>query len=333
MKIIVDAYGGDNAPAEIIEGALIALEKDKSLEVVLAGREEEILRILDGRTERVSVLPAEDVITNNDVPTVAVRTKKNSSLVKACYELKNNEEIGGLVSAGSTGALLTGAYLIVGRIGGIQKPALATVLPHLDRKGVVLCDCGANADCRPIHLEQFAVMGSAFCSAMLDIERPKVALLNNGSEECKGDEVHKEAYKAMSENGNFDFCGNVEGRDIISGAADVIVADGFSGNVALKSIEGTALGVFALMKKGMKEGGFKAKIGALLFKPVLRNIKHKLDYNDVGGACFLGVKKVVVKAHGSSDRHAISSAILQAKSLAEAGIIEKIRQDLDKIKE
>ena len=333
MKIIVDAYGGDKIPKEIVEGALLALEKDKDLEIVLAGKEDELNSILQGRTDRVSVLAAEEVITNHDVPTVAVRAKKNSSMVKACYELKNNPDVKGLVSAGSTGALLTGAYLIVGRIGGIQKPALATVLPHLDRKGVVLCDCGANAECRPVHLEQFAVMGSAFCSAMLGIENPKVGLLNNGAEECKGDEVHKEAYAFMSRNNTFNFCGNVEGRDILSGEADVVVADGFSGNVALKSIEGTALGVFKLIKKGMQEGGFKAKIGALLFKPVLRHIKHKLDYSEVGGACFLGVNKVVVKAHGSSDRVAICSAVLQAKNLAEAGIIEKIKSDLDKIKE
>jgi len=330
MKIVLDAFGGDNAPEEIIKGAVLALNSDKDLELILTGK----LEVIESLTEkaysgRITIIDAPDIITNDDAPAVSVRAKPNSSLVKALECLSNNDDVCGMVSAGSTGAVLTGAYLKVGRLDGIIRPALAPALPTVKGSNTLLIDCGANVDCKPEALMQFAYMGSAYMSAMYDIKWPRVALLNNGAEANKGNGLTKEAYNLLSASDKINFIGNMEARELISGDAEVVVADGFAGNIALKACEGTALSMFTLLKDALMNSGLKAKIGALLVKDALKGLRGKMDYTQSGGAAFLGVKKVVIKSHGSSKSDSICASILQAKKLAEAGIIEKIREKLN----
>lgn len=337
MKIIVDAMGGDHAPLQIVSGAVDALNQDKNLKVVLVGDENAINESLAECKEydknRLDIIEAKDVITNDDTPTTAIRTKKESSLVKAFDALVHDNEAGGFVSAGSTGAVLVGAYLKVGRIKGVTRPALAPVLPTLKGNGVVLCDCGANVDCKSVNLVHFAIMASAYAVSMLGAKNPRVGLLNNGVEEHKGNELTKEAYKLLSETEGINFVGNCEARDILSGDFDVVVCDGFNGNIALKSAEGTANTMLSLIKEGVYGGGLKSKLGALILKPVFANVKKKMDYNAHGGACFLGVNKVVVKSHGSSKAKSITASILQAKSLAERNVPKTIKDGIDALKD
>ncbi len=335
MKIIVDAMGGDHAPLQIVLGAVEALRQDKDLNVVLVGEEGAIEQALcecgDYDKNRLSIVDAKDVITNDDTPTTAIRTKKESSLVKAFDALNRDEEAGGFVSAGSTGAVLVGAYLKVGRIKGVTRPALAPVLPTLKGNGVVLCDCGANVDCKPINLVHFAIMASAYATAMLGVKNPRVGLLNNGVEEHKGNDLTKEAYTLLSQTKGINFAGNCEARDVLTGDFDVVVCDGFNGNIALKSAEGTANVMLSLIKEGVYSGGLKSKLGALMLKPVFAGVKKKMDYNAHGGACFLGVKKVVVKSHGASKAKSITASILQAKALAESKICDKIASGMSNL--
>lgn len=328
MKIIVDAMGGDNAPLQIVLGAVDALNQDKNLKVVLVGDQNAIEQSLceckEYDNSRLDIIDAKDVITNDDTPTTAIRTKKESSLVKAFDALMHDDEAGGFVSAGSTGAVLVGAYLKVGRIKGVTRPALAPVLPTLKGNGVVLCDCGANVDCKSVNLVHFAIMASAYATAMLGVKNPRVGLLNNGVEEHKGNELTQEAHKLLAQTEGINFVGNCEARDILSGDFDVVVSDGFNGNIALKSAEGTANTMLSLIKEGVYSGGLRTKLGALMLKPVFAKVKKKMDYNAHGGACFLGVKKVVVKSHGASKAKSVTASILQAKSLAESKICDKI---------
>lgn len=337
MKIIVDAMGGDNAPQQIVLGAVDAIARDKSLTVVLVGKKTEIDRVLaslDGKfdVDRLEIIDAQDVITNDESPTMAIKTKKESSLVKAFDVLMSDENAGGFVSAGSTGAVLVGAFMKVGRIKGVSRPALAPVLPTLKGNGVVLCDCGANVDCKPLNLHHFAIMASAYAKAMLGVEKPRVGLLNNGAEAHKGNELAQETYKLLSETQGINFVGNCEARDLLSGDFDVVVSDGFNGNIALKSAEGTANTVLKLIKDGIYGGGLGAKIGALLLKPVFKNVKKKMDYNAHGGACFLGVNKVVIKSHGSSKAKSVTASILQAKSLAQNDVVKVIKDGINALK-
>lgn len=333
MKIIVDAMGGDNAPKEIVLGAVDAINADKNLGVVLVGKSSEINSVLstcEYDKSKVEIIDAQDVISNDESPTMAIKTKKESSLVKSFERLMNDEECAAFVSAGSTGAVLVGAFMKVGRIKGVSRPALAPVLPTLKGNGVVLCDCGANVDCKPVNLLHFAIMGSLYATAMLGVENPRVGLLNNGVEAHKGNELSKQAYELLSENKDINFVGNCEARDMLSGDFEVVVADGFDGNIALKTAEGTANLMLKLIKKGVYAGGLKSKLGALMLKPVFKDVQKKLDYNAQGGACFLGVEKVVVKAHGASERGAISASILQAKGLAEHKVCESIKSGIQK---
>lgn len=327
--------GGDHAPLQIVLGAVEALRQDKDLNVVLVGEEGAIEQALcecgDYDKNRLSIVDAKDVITNDDTPTTAIRTKKESSLVKAFDALNRDEEAGGFVSAGSTGAVLVGAYLKVGRIKGVTRPALAPVLPTLKGNGVVLCDCGANVDCKPINLVHFAIMASAYATAMLGVKNPRVGLLNNGVEEHKGNDLTKEAYTLLSQTKGINFAGNCEARDVLTGDFDVVVCDGFNGNIALKSAEGTANVMLSLIKEGVYSGGLKSKLGALMLKPVFAGVKKKMDYNAHGGACFLGVKKVVVKSHGASKAKSITASILQAKALAESKICDKIASGMSNL--
>ncbi len=327
MKIVVDAYGGDKAPYEILKGAALALNTAEGFELALVGKREEIIGIMaefEYDKSRLTIIDAMDVITNDDVPTEALRHKTDSSLVRCFDTLNSDEDAKAFVSAGSTGAVLTGAVLLLKRIKGIMRPGLAPVLPVMSGDGqVLLIDCGANSDPKALNLVQFAKMGSAFMKAVYNVENPRVGLLSNGTEDKKGNELTKEAFPLLKDAG-INFQGNIEGRDILSGDFDVVVADGFSGNVALKSCEGTALGMFKLIKDGIMSGGLRAKLGYLLLKPVFKAVKKKMDYNDNGGAVLLGLKKIVIKSHGSSKAKSICASILQAKQMVESGIIEKI---------
>ena len=331
-KIVVDAMGGDYAPEEVVKGALDALKDDKSLEIVLVGDLDKIDTKLfeeEGLKDRATLVDAKDIITNDDIPTVAIKQKKESSLVKAMDIVASDENVGGLVSAGSTGAVLVGAFMKIGRIKGISRPALAPILPTVkgDQK-VILCDCGANIDCKAVNLHHFAIMGNAFAKAMLGVENPRIGLISNGAEEHKGTELNQEVFALLKEDENLNFAGNCEARDLLSGEYDVVVSDGFNGNIALKSTEGAAGAVFTLLKEGITNGGLRAKLGYLLLKPVFRALKKKVDYNQYGGAVFLGCNKVVVKSHGSSKAKAITASILMAKRLAEKELPTLIKEGI-----
>ena len=331
MKIVVDAFGGDNAPKEIVEGAVLALEKHPDLQLILCGDEKIITKLLNGRGEgRVQILHAPDVITNDDTPTLAIRSKTNSSLVKAFDVLKENDDVIALVSAGSTGAILTGAIMKIGRIKGISRPALAPILPtKLSNKDVLLIDCGANVDCKPINLQHFALMGSAYYSILYGVDAPRVGLLSNGTEDHKGNELTKETFpliKASSVN----FIGNVEAREYMSGNVDVMVSEGFAGNVLLKGSEGAVAAVLSLLKHSIKSH-LSSKIGALFMRKTFKELKNRMDVlGKHGGSPFLGCKKLVMKNHGSSSRINISSSIDQAILLHENKLIEKIETLLAK---
>ncbi|MBE7083242.1 MAG: phosphate acyltransferase PlsX [Clostridiales bacterium] len=331
MKILVDAFGGDNSPKEIIAGSISALEENKEFELVLVGKKEIIEEELKGYSfdsERVSILNAEEVITCEEEPTVAIRRKPNSSISVAFKELKENSEAGAFVSAGSTGAVLVGATLKLGRIKGVNRPALCPLLPTIvDGKQVLLLDSGANADCKPINMVQFALMGSAYAES-LGVKNPKIALLSNGTEDEKGNALNHEVFPVLKSLKSINFVGNCEARDILSGEYDVIVADGFSGNVALKSMEGAIGVVLKSIKQGVY-GSIKGKIGGLFLKKTFSSLKDKLDYNNKGGALFLGVNKPVIKAHGSSKRLAIKNTVLQAVEYAKFNISEKITEKLN----
>ena len=331
-KIVVDAMGGDYAPEEVVKGALDALKDDKSLEIVLVGDLDKIDTKLfeeEGLKDRSTLVDAKDIITNDDIPTIAIKQKKESSLVKAMDIVAGDENVGGLVSAGSTGAVLVGAFMKIGRIKGISRPALAPILPTVkgDQK-VILCDCGANIDCKAVNLHHFAIMGNAFAKAMLGVENPRIGLISNGAEEHKGTELNQEVFALLKEDENLNFAGNCEARDLLSGEYDVVVSDGFNGNIALKSTEGAAGAVFTLLKEGITNGGLRAKLGYLLLKPVFRALKKKVDYNQYGGAVFLGCNKVVVKSHGSSKAKAITASILMAKRLAEKELPTLIKEGI-----
>lgn len=331
MRILIDAFGGDNAPDEVIAGTIEAIAEKRDFTAVLVGKKaviEEKLSAYKYDSQRIEILDAEDVITCEEEPTMAIRRKPNSSICVAFKELKEKDDAKAFVSAGSTGAVLVGATLKLGRIQGVNRPALCPMLPTLlDDRNVLLMDSGANADCKPINLAQFALMGSAYAEA-LGVENPKVALLSNGTEDEKGNALNHEVFKILKNMKTINFVGNIEARDILSGQYDLIVTDGFAGNVALKATEGAVGAFFKLMKEEIYKT-FRGKMGALLLKPVFKKLKGKLDYNNKGGALFLGVNKTVIKAHGSSKRVAIKNAIFQAVSYAESDVAEKIKQKLD----
>jgi glycerol-3-phosphate acyltransferase PlsX len=333
MKIIVDVFGGDYAPGEILAGCAAALKADENLRLILAGAEKPVglgLVKAGADMKRCEVLDAPDVITNDDAPVEAVKRKTESSLVKALDRLKSDPEAAGLVSCGSTGAVLAGGLLRVGRIPGIPRPALAPVLPTLAGGGVMLIDCGANMDCKPAYLARFALMGSAYMRAVYGIEKPRAALLSVGTEDKKGNELSKAAFallKTMRERGAVNFAGNMEARDCLSGEYDVIVADGYVGNVALKSMEGALNAVLKLLKQTLKSS-LKTKIGGALIQKDLKRTLGRMDYTKAGGAPFLGVEKVIVKSHGSSKAETVCASILQAKREAERGVVGAIKAAL-----
>ncbi|MBO5973363.1 MAG: phosphate acyltransferase PlsX, partial [Clostridia bacterium] len=300
-------------------------------EVVLVGDSAQIEPLLEGKDRsRVSIVHTTEVITNEEKATSAVRAKKDSSMSVA-LKLVADGEADAVVSAGSTGALLTGATFIVKRIKGIQRGALGTVLPTKGQNGVMLLDCGANAECTAEYLLQFGFLGSLYMNKVEGVQCPRVALLNNGTEEGKGDPLRKEAFellKQASDEGRINFVGNVEGRDILSGDCDVLVCDGFSGTIALKSVEGSAMFVMRELKHVLYKN-ILSKIAALLVKPGLFALKDKMDYNKVGGAPFLGISGPVIKAHGSSNEESYCSAIGQAIRFVEGGFIKAVCENIE----
>ncbi len=331
MKVVIDAFGGDNAPLEIIEGAIMALKKNDELEVVFCGDEEKIKNIIAGReTSRIEIIHAPDVILNEEHPTEAIRHKKESSLVKAFDALKEREDIIGLVSAGSTGAVLAGAIMKIGRIKGISRPALAPILPTKKDNDVIIIDSGANIDCKPINLLHFALMGSAYYSIIYNRENPRVALLNNGSEEGKGNELTKETFPLLK-NAPINFIGNREGGDFMSGDVDVMVSDGFAGNALLKGTEGAVKAVVTILKGSIKKG-FWSKIGYLFMRRVFKEIKNRVDVQGKhAGSPLLGCKKLVVKNHGCCKRLNICASIEQTLLLHKKQLNKQIEKALDNL--
>lgn len=325
MKIAIDAMGGDNAPQAVVKGALRALDEFSDLEIELIGNESLITPLLEGRHTNISIFHTEEKIENDDEPVRAVRRKKNASMVIMAERVRD-KKADACISAGNTGALMTAGLFIIGRINGIDRPALAPTLPTLDGKGFVMLDVGANADAKMEHLEQYAIMGSVYAEKVRGIKSPRVGLLNIGTEEKKGNELAKQAFQLLSQS-PINFVGNVEARDLLKGAADVVVTDGFSGNIALKAIEGTALSVFAMMKEALTSS-FTAKIAAAVLKPKLKGLKKKMDYSEHGGACLFGLKAPVIKAHGSSDELAIFHAIRQAQEIVANSVSSTIEETI-----
>ena len=335
MKIYLDAMGGDNAPQAPVEGALEALGMFPQLEIELSGPIDIVTKTVDSvlagadpaLRARLLLTDCPEVIANCEAPVMAVRKKKQSAIVDGMLKLRDGQ-VDAFVSAGSTGAVLAGGMFRLGRLRGIDRPALAPLLPN-GKDFFLLIDCGANVDCRPEYLHQFAMMGKAYMQGMRGIENPRIGLVNNGAEAEKGCALTKEAYTLLEADKRLNFVGNVEPREITHDQADVIVCDGFVGNVILKFMEGVAGTLMGIIKTEIM-GDFKSKLGGLLAKPAFRRVKKSMDYSEVGGAPLLGVRGNVVKAHGSSNGHALACAIRQAVNMAEGGVVEKIEALLPK---
>ena len=338
MKIILDAMGGDNAPMAPVLGAVQAA-KDFGAQITLVGRGEEILQVLREKginelPQGVTMVHADEVVDIHEDPAAAVRKKKNSSMMLALKMLADGEG-DAVISAGSTGALLSGATLIVKRVKGIRRAAMGPVMPNKAGGKTVFLDCGANAECTPEFLLQFGVVGSLYAKKYLGIENPKVGLLNIGAEDTKGTPLQKEAYALLqeaSDKGLINFVGNTEARDVPLGAVDVVVCDGFAGNVLLKSIEGTAMFMGSLMSKMFKKNIF-SKLAALLVMKDIKAFKKLLDYREIGGTQFLGICKPVIKAHGSSDELAFRNAVRQAMDAAKNDFSTELEQSLRALSE
>lgn len=328
MKIIVDAMGGDNAPEAIVKGSLYARDR-LGVELVLVGRKEDIEACLGEHSrDGIEVVDAREVVTMEDDPSTACRRKKDSSMTVALNLVKEGRG-DAMVSAGSTGALLTGATLIVKRIRGIRRAAMAPVLPSGD-SGIMLIDCGANAECTPEYLLQFAYMGSYYAKKIMGLDNPRVGLLNIGVEETKGGELQHNTYpllKTAHEEGRLNFVGNVEASTMFLGGVDVVVADGFSGNIVLKTAEGVAKWLFKELK-GTFMASTKNKLAAAVIKKDVKGVAKKIDPNEVGGTALLGISKPVIKAHGSSEAEAFFAAIRQAAAFAESGIVNDITENV-----
>ena len=328
IKIAVDAMGGDNAPSEIVKGAVEAVSERPDITVCLTGQEDIIKKELEKYTykkEQIEIVPASEVIETGEPPVNAIRKKKDSSIVVGMNLVKRGEA-DGLVSAGSSGAILVGGQVIVGRIKGVERPPLAPLIPT--EKGFsLLIDCGANVDARPSHLVQFAQMGSIYMEHVMGVKRPRVAIVNIGAEEEKGNALVKETFPLLKECPGINFIGSIEAREIPHGGADVIVCEAFVGNVILKLYEGVGATMISMIKKGMMSS-LRSKIGALLIKPALKSTLKSFDASQYGGAPLLGLKGLVVKTHGSSKANEVKNSIIQCIAFKEQAISEKIGQCL-----
>ncbi|HEM3577983.1 TPA: phosphate acyltransferase PlsX [Streptococcus suis] len=320
-RIAVDAMGGDHAPQAVVEGVNQALATFPDIEIQLYGDEGKIKQYLTA-TERVSIVHTTEKINSDDEPVKAIRRKKEASMVLATKAVKDGQA-DAVLSAGNTGALLAAGVFVVGRIKHIDRPGLMSTLPTMDGKGFDMMDLGANAENTAHHLYQYGILGSFYAEHVRGVKQPRVALLNNGTEDTKGTPVHQEAYKLLAEDKSINFIGNVEARELLNSVADVVVTDGFTGNAVLKTVEGTAKSIVGQLTGAIKNGGLRAKLGGLLVKPTLKKSLGAMDYKKAGGAVLLGLKAPVIKAHGSSDAQSIFYTIKQTRSILEAGIVEK----------
>lgn len=330
VRILLDTLGTDKGFKEFVKASVNSVNNDDKLEITLVGHQNEILQELKEykyNAEQIKIINAEEEISCNDIPTKAIREKTNSSLVVALNELKNGYDA--IISGGSTGAVLTGGFLKIGRIKGVSRPALCPMLPTLTGGKVMLIDCGANVDCKPINLCHFALMGNIYLKEVVGIQKPKVALLNIGVEENKGNDLVKETYPMLQQM-PINFVGNMEARDFLSGDYDIVVSDGFSGNVLLKSSEGAVMMVLKKLKTEIKSS-LKSKIGALFMKKTFKKLKGELNVEAQGGSIMLGLKKCLIKVHGSCSHYAIEVAINQAKEIKTHNIIQKFETEFSKL--
>ncbi|MBQ7152982.1 MAG: phosphate acyltransferase PlsX [Clostridia bacterium] len=328
-KIVVDCFGGDRSPAAQVAGAVQASQAIDDVFLILSGDETQIKAELDKISSadlgRFEILHAPDVVSPGDKPTDAIRMKKDSSLMKAVSLLRDDDTVAGMVSCGSSGAVVASGTLRIGRLRGVQRPAFCPILPTMTGGVVGVCDSGANVSCTAEYLQQFAVMGSLYLKNVYGIESPRVALLNVGVEAEKGDDLHKEAYALLSETEDLNFCGNMESRDFLSGQFDLVVSDGFSGNVLIKSTEGTALELLKKIKKDIYSR-FVYKMGALLMKKMFMEEKSFMDYQKYGGSVLLGTKKIIIKGHGSSKDLAVAKCIEQAVRMEKSCLNEQTEE-------
>ena len=331
MKIIIDAFGGDHAPVEIVKGAITSVNLLNDVEIVLTGASnklEEVIKEYGYTGNKITIVDAPEIITNDESPTAAIRQKKNSSLVVGLDMLKTDPEAVGFISAGSTGAVLAGGTFRVGRIKGVKRPSTAPVLPNLKGGKTLLIDSGANVDCKAEYLVQFAIMGSEYMKCMYGIKNPRVALVCVGTEDHKGNSLTHEAFEMLKNLPNINFVGNMESRDALSGNYDVLVCDGFVGNTLLKSTEGAIDAMNKMLKEEIYALGLRGKIGYLFLKKAFKKLKQRMNYTSVGGAAFLGIEKLVVKSHGSSKAETIFSCVKQVRALANANMIENLKNSL-----
>lgn len=327
MKVVVEAMGGDLAPQEIVQGAVQALRLDRNLQVILVGQEEAIKPCLPVQydSERLRIYHCEEVIAMDEHPALAYRQKKDASITVATQLVKEKKG-DALISAGNTGAQMVAALFGLGRLRGIERPAIGTVMPGLSGPKL-LVDAGANADCKPENLLQFALMGSVYAEKILGIAKPRVGLVSNGTEPSKGNELTLKTYELLQKKSELNFVGNVEGRGVLSGAVDVLVCDGFTGNIILKVLEGTAGGIFALLKEELQKN-VRSKAGAFLLVPALKKIKARLDYAEYGGAPLLGVQGISIICHGSSNAYAIQNAIRVASLCVEKKMVQALQESI-----
>ena len=337
MRIVVDAMGGDFAPKVNVDGAIDALREYADMEIILVGPQELVEKTIGEYADqaayanvkdRLSVVDAQEVISTEEHPVMALRKKKNSTIVVG-MDIVRNKGAEAFVSAGSTGALMAGSMFKIGRIKGIARPALTAPIPVPGRT-LLLVDAGANVDCKPSWVVQFAMMGSIYMNRVMKVEKPQVGLLNIGVEEAKGNELSQQVYALMKKDQPFEFCGNIEAREALGGVCDVLATDGFAGNVFIKNTEGTISMLFKLLKEGLL-GSTKGKIAALLAKDTFKSLKKQMDSTEIGGVPMLGVEGAVVKAHGNSNARAIFCAIRQAKVMVDGNVVELIREAVTKL--
>ena len=330
MKIAIDGMGGDNAPAAVIEGIIQALEEYKDIEMYITGPEKEIneeLSKYNYEKDKINVINATEVISTNEHPVMAVRKKKDSSLVKAMNLVKDGT-CDAVISGGSTGAFLAGCTFIVGRMKGVERPALAPIMPGRNGSFMIV-DVGANVDCKPSYLVQFAKMGKVYYEKVFNVKNPTVGLINIGAEEEKGNELTKSTYQLLKEHNELNFIGNVEPRDISTGDTNILVSDGFVGNTALKMYEGTASTLLKVMKDEIMKSSIISKAGVLLLKPVLKKIMKRFDYKEYSGVSFLGVDGICIKAHGSSDARAFKNAIRQTDIFYKNDVLNHMKNEFN----
>ncbi|MCQ2156853.1 MAG: phosphate acyltransferase PlsX [Bacteroidales bacterium] len=332
IKIIVDCFGGDHSPQANIDGSLSALERFKDLSLILTGDESAIRTYLEGRdydSSRLQVVHAPEVIGCDEKPTDAIRLKKESSMIKAIRMLRDEDDIAGMVSTGSTGALVAGALTRIGVLEGVIRPAFCPLLPTMKGGIVGICDSGANVEVTADYLKQFAIMSSLYLENVYGVKNPRIALLNVGKEAEKGDTIRQEAYRMLSDLPCINFVGNMESRDLLSGAYDAVVCDGFSGNVLVKTTEGTAMELLLKVKETIFSKAIY-KFGALFQKKMFADLKSFMNYQNYGGSVLLGTSKVVVKGHGSSKAVAVEKCIEQAYRMEASSLSSKITAALDK---